>query len=285
VVIPGREHKLILLEIANEAWQNGFPGDDGTADLREFAQYLARRTEVPVAITSNHADSFRELYAGSAADIATWHFSRDKGPADGWKPVYDCWELGQQPGLPPVSSNEPIGPGSSVDQEADVIRFVSAAAFAYVAKLPMYVFHSGAGVIGKQRFEDVKGIGEFRHVLRLLPADLPNWKRNDGKDPNAPFTVFAAGQPNRYWPDVKEGMDGCVANVGSRKGHQFICLPIGIRPGGLKLQARQSVRFEVYDPLLGTAIVSTTKQAGEQLTVPPGPGALLILGTVLSGKK
>ena len=27
-VVPGREHKIILLEVANEAWQNGFPGDE-----------------------------------------------------------------------------------------------------------------------------------------------------------------------------------------------------------------------------------------------------------------
>ena len=25
-VVAGREHKIILLEVANEAWQNGFPG-------------------------------------------------------------------------------------------------------------------------------------------------------------------------------------------------------------------------------------------------------------------
>ena len=53
-VVPGREHKILLLEVANEAWQNGFPGDEGVADLREFAAYLDRRTEIPIAISSNH---------------------------------------------------------------------------------------------------------------------------------------------------------------------------------------------------------------------------------------
>ena len=28
-VLPGREHKVIALEVANEAWQNGFPGAEG----------------------------------------------------------------------------------------------------------------------------------------------------------------------------------------------------------------------------------------------------------------
>lgn len=40
--------------MANEAWQNGFPGDEGVADLREFAKFMGSRTDIPVAITSNH---------------------------------------------------------------------------------------------------------------------------------------------------------------------------------------------------------------------------------------
>ena len=125
-VLPGREHKIILIEVANEAWQNGFPGDEGVTQLREFAQYLGARTEIPVAITSNHDwpalgsfKGFEQVYAGRIADIATWHFSRDRRTDDGWKPVYDCWELGERPGFPPVSSNEPIGPGSSVNTRAN----------------------------------------------------------------------------------------------------------------------------------------------------------------------
>src|SRR5439155_7466370 len=50
--IAGREHKIMHLEVANEAWQNGFPGSQGVSDLLEFTQYLADRTSVPVAITS-----------------------------------------------------------------------------------------------------------------------------------------------------------------------------------------------------------------------------------------
>lgn len=284
-VVRGREHKVLILEVANEAWQNGFPGDQGVAALREFAEYLASRTRIPVAITSNHEDSFADVYAGSAADLATWHFSRDRRTDDGWKPVYDCWKLGDLPGFPPVCSNEPIGPGSSVASETEIIRLVMAAAFAYVAKLPMYVFHSEAGVFGKTRFEDTAGANRFRQVLRLLPGDLANWQRNDGKEPRAPFTVFAAGQPNRYWPETASSRDGCVRNTGSRRGDRFICVPIGIRPGGLQLQARQGVRFRVYDPLTGAVILSATRQAGERLTLPPGPGALIILGSVLSSEE
>jgi hypothetical protein len=264
-VVPGREHKIILLEVANEAWQNGFPGDEGVADLREFAKYLNDRSEIPVAITSNHdwrggLAAFEQVYAGGVADVATWHFSRDRRTDGGWAPVYDCWEFADRPGFPPVSSNEPIGPGSSVNTESEPIRLVMAAAFAYAAKLPIH---------------------RFGHALRLLPSDLPNWQRNDGKDTNAVFTVFAGGTPNRYWPEVKAAQDGCVRNTGSRKADRFVCVPIGIRPGGLELQARQHLEFTAHDPLTGKAVKSATLRSGEKLTLPPGPGALLLLGRIL----
>jgi hypothetical protein len=286
-VLPGREDRIIALEVANEAWQNGFPGAEGVADLRELAKYLNDRTEIPVAITSNHdgpgvgvATAFDGLYAGSSADLATWHFSRDRRADDGWKPVHDCWELADRPGLPPVSSNEPIGPGSSVNTEREPIRLVMAAAFAYAAKLPMYVFHSEAGVFGKTRFEETPAIDRFEPILRLLPADLPGWERNDGKGERAPFTAFAAGQPNRYWPEVDSARDGCVRNTGSRKGERFVCVPIGIRPGGLEVQARLALRFTAHDPLTGQAVLTADMRQGEKLTLPPGPGALIILGQV-----
>ena len=36
-VVSGREHQVILIEVAIEAWQNGFPGDEGVWELRELA--------------------------------------------------------------------------------------------------------------------------------------------------------------------------------------------------------------------------------------------------------
>jgi hypothetical protein len=223
---------------------------------------------------------FEQVYADSAADIATWHFTRDRRTDDGWRPVYDCWDLAVRPGLPPVSSNEPIGPGSSVNAEKEPIRLVMAAAFAYTAKLPMYVFHSEAGVFGKTRFEDMPGIDRFKHLLRLLPPDLPNWDRNDGKEQDAPFTAFAASQPNRYWPEVESASDGCVRNVGSRKGDRFVCVPIGIRSGGLQLEARHSMQFTVYNPLTGKSLKNATIRKGGRLTLPAGPGGLIIVGRI-----
>jgi hypothetical protein len=288
-VVPGREHKIILLEVANEAWQNGFPGDQGVADLREFATFLAHRTEIPVAISSNHdwpelgsKKGFDQVYAGSAADIATWHFSRDRRTDDGWRPVYDCWDLAQRPGCPPVSSNEPIGPGASVNTEHDPLRLVMAAAFAYTAGLPMYVFHSEAGVFGRTRFEDTPAIGRLKRVLELLPADLPNWKRNDGAESGAVFTAFAGGRPDRFWTEAEPTSDGCLRNTGARKGDRFVCVPIGIQQQGLTLEARFPLRFTVHHPVSGAVLLKAALERGQPQKLPAGPGALLVIGEVLA---
>jgi hypothetical protein len=284
-VVRGREQKIILLEVANEAWQNGFPGEQGVADLREFAKYLADRTDIPVGTTSNHEDDFAKVYANSAADIATWHFSRDHRTHDGWKPVYDCWDVGDLRGFPPASSNEPIGPGSSVATESSSIRLVMAAAFAYVAKLPMYVFHSQAGVFGKTRFEDTPAITGFRHLKEILPGDLANWQRNDGWEKAAPFTVFADGQADKYWSEIPASRDGCLRNTGSRKGENFVCVPIGIRAGGLQLEARENLQLEALDPLTGKNVQSAKMKRGEQITLPAAGGGLILKGRRLPSRE
>lgn len=156
---------------------------------------------------------------------------------------------------------------------------------AYSAKLPMYVFHCEAGAVGRSRFTDMPAVDRFATLLRLLPGNLANWERNDGKEPTAPLTVFAGGQPNRYWPEIESAPDGCVRNTGSRQGDCFWCFPIGIRPAGLTVQARHDLQLTAYNPLTGAVLTSATLRAAEPLTLPAGPGALIIRGQVLHGER
>jgi len=291
--IATREHKIIHLEVANEAWQNGFPGSQGMADLREFAQYLADRTSVPVAITSNDDTSDQgilSLYSGSAADLATVHFSRTIGTVEGgWLPVRDCFRAGHLPGVPPVTSNEPIGPGSSVSSENDPIKLCAAAVFAYIANLPAYVYHSRAGVSGhvnccppsggEVRFENTAGINAYQYLRQILPPDLASWLRNDGLESSAPLTVFCNGQANQYWPNVSGATNGCDRNIGSVKGREFVCFPMGILGGGVTLQARRPVRFHVFNPLTGAVVSNLTMNTGNFVTLPQGPGAYILNGS------
>jgi hypothetical protein len=293
--IAGREHKVMHLEVANEAWQNGFPGSTGISDLREFAQYLGDRTSVPVAITSNDDLSdaaIISLNAGSAADLATVHFSRDTGTIEGgWLPVRECYRAGNLAGVPPVTSNEPIGPGSSVSSENDPIKLCSAAVFAWIANLPAYVYHTRAGVQGwtgccppsgtEARFENMAGINAYQFLRAILPGDLSSWVRNDGLEASAPFTVFCNGQSNTYWPTVTSPTSGCDRNIGSVKGREFICFPMGILGGGVTLQARRAVKFQVFNPLTGTVVSNVTMNVGNSITLPQGPGAYILKGSFL----
>jgi hypothetical protein len=117
--------------------------------------------------------------------------------------------------------------------------------------------------------------------LDILPGDLPNWQRNDGRQEESPFTVFANGEANRVWPEVPESRDGCVRNIGSRKGDRFVCVPIGIRDNGLQVQAREHLRFKVLDPLTGDVLTTAALKAGEQLRLPQGPGGQIIEGHIV----
>jgi hypothetical protein len=290
--LAGLEYRVMLLEVANEAWQNGFPGAQGVADLRTFTQHLADRTPLLIAMTSiddTSDDGIMSLYCGSAADLATVHFSRDTRTREGgWLPVHDTYRAGNLPGVPPVLSNEPIGPGSSVNSETDPIKLCSAAAFAYLANLPGYVFHSRAGIYGYAKccppagsrlpFEGSAGIDAFQHLRRILPADLANWTRNDGIEASAPLTVFCDGQPNRYWPLAESATNGCVRNIGSVKGDQFVCLPMGILADGLRLEARRAMQFEVFNPLTGLVVSNLMLSPRERITLPQGPGAYIVKG-------
>ena len=75
----GREHKIFAFEIANEAWQNGFAGPEGLAELRRLGQRLNEKTPVLVALSSPASGAACATYAGSGADAMTLHYERGFG--------------------------------------------------------------------------------------------------------------------------------------------------------------------------------------------------------------
>src|SRR5687768_5808726 len=97
--------------------------------------------------------------------------------------------------------------------------------------LPSYVFHSSAGVFGDTRFEDMAGINDYRSVLSILPGNIANWQRTEGKDTFAPFVTYANGQANRWWPEVTSPSSGVVRHLSNVNGDRFYTLPIGILSG------------------------------------------------------
>lgn len=287
--IAGREQKIQGLEVANEWYQNGI----SLQECKDFANYLSARTTIPVAL-SDDGGNMCEMYCGSGADYATVHASRDTGNY-GWTPVSDVWNYTSlYPSIPPVSSGEPIGPGSSVAEENDPCRLMSAAAFAFIAHVPAYTYHGRFGVTGldKNTLQDIKmsstpGFGAYQYLVKLLPNDISCWTRNDGKEASAPFTATCKGLANTYWTDTAGATDGCYMNIGAANGtadgSQFVCYPMGILNGGLTLTARRQLWFKVYNPLTNAVVMDTTVKTTGQTISLPGTSAANIAYLIKGG--
>ncbi len=280
----GREEKIILFEIANEAWQNGFEGSDGIAQLRALSSYMKDRTEILVAASAplgETCEEFEAVYAGGVADLSTIHFDRNVSLVDGaWRPVRQPWGINDC-NLPPSSNNEPIGPGSSVASETDPVKLVSAAIVTYISTLPMYVYHTRAGVRGDFEIYDMEGADAFVHLKTLLPPDLPNWSRRNGHWVDAPFVPYAGENgtlyPNEMWPDLDDPESGAVRTYGSVKGEEFLVFPMGIL-GSLTLEPRQyAMDVDVIDPMTGQTVEQFSLTAGQPFVL-TGYDALLLKG-------
>jgi hypothetical protein len=225
--LVGREHKVAVIEIANEHYQNGFPDPWGISEVAAKAQYISDRTPIPVAMSATSDESDFGITSGqsdyNAADIAMVHFSRDIGTQEGgWLPVRDSWRLGPV-GTLPMSSNEPIGAGSSVSTENDPIKLCMAGVFAWTASCVSYVYHSRAGTFGwelccppggQEKFFDASpGSDSYQYMQPLVPKELASWARSDGKDGASPFTNFSGGQANKWWTEVASPNSGVVRNI------------------------------------------------------------------------
>lgn len=280
----GREHKILYFEIANEAWQNGFPGEQGIAELRALSQQMRAASPNLVAASAPSGPECADaqaIYAGEVADLATIHFDRDISKVEGsWRPVRQPWEHQFCPEIPVGSNNEPIGPGSSVAEEQDPIRLVSAAIYTYISGLPIYVFHSHAGVRGDDDLWNMPGADRFAQLRGLLPPDLSAWDAKNAHWDDAPFTVYAGegGQlfPDTMWVDLNAPESGVVRAYGAVNDPEFVVLPIGIL-GSVTVAPRRAMKFDVIDPMTGMVLASHVLAAGEQISL-SGADALLLRG-------
>jgi hypothetical protein len=67
-------------------------------------------------------------------------------------------------------------------------------------------------------------------------------------------------------------------NTGKVKGADWVALPIGILAGGVELEARRPVSFQVIHPLTGQVVAQLEKARGERFTLARGPGAYVLRG-------
>jgi hypothetical protein len=279
----GREEAIVHFEIANEAWQNGFAGDEGIAQLRALTRYMNERTDVLVAASAPAGatcEDYARVYEGGVADLATIHFDRDTSRTDGhWRPVRQPWELQFCDGVPVGTNNEPIGPGASVASEDDPVRLVAAAIATYVSGLPAYVYHSRAGVRGDLEIDTMPGVGAYTHVAGIVPGDLASWTRKNAHWDDAPFVVYAgdgAGNlhANRMWPDLDGPTSGVVRAYGAVSGEQFFVFPMGILDR-VVMAPRRACELDVVDPMTGAVVAHHTLDAGQQFELTGGAAFVL----------
>ena len=283
-ISSGREPAIFAFEIANESWQNGFSGEEGRKELRALARLLKARSSNLVALSSPETASCaeaQELYRDSPADLMTMHIARvGGGNGEYWTALREIWDLQNCGGVPTlVSSNEPIGPESSVVGLDDPVALSAMALVTYGSGIGAFVFHTGPGVRGGGAADLALGrrsnlwelpsapriVGGFASLLRLLPGNFANWSRQDalGEAPDRPF-------------DAKDR--AAVAGLYCfSKAPDFACAPVGITKA-LALEARHKLTVTVHDLVTGTGGPTRSLTRGETLAIPGTSPAVLIRG-------
>jgi hypothetical protein len=296
----GRAHKLLAIEIANEAWQNGFEGAAGRDEIRALGRRLAAAIDVPVALTAPAGGAFAicPLYARSSVDLVTVHYSRGTTGAMGpWAPVGQpaIYETPAGPGaercrddLPrAVLNNEPIGPASSGEGDRDPLRLAVAYVTSFASGSAGYVLHAGPGIRGggtadleAGRAADFSASPDFDQIARALaaakqitPAGLANWTRVDLATAASPFSGLDA---------AIEGGSLAQALVTARESDFFAVL-LGL-DRAIRLRAERALSFEVIDPATAKVLARASVDAGGSIAVParlrPGGDGLVLRGRV-----
>ena len=276
----GREHKIFAFEIANEAWQNGFAGPEGLAELRRLGTRLNEKTTVLVALSSPRGGTACATYAGAGADAMTLHYERGFGEEGPLQPLRRPWSFpaaydracrGQLPRI--VLNNEPIGPESSVRQDDSPSRIAAGYIMTFLAGNAAYVLHSGPGIRGggaadvsstlrrHAHFDELPSFKPIAAALaaakQYLPAGLANWTRHA---PNA------AGAPIR-------GFDHLYTAASDTR---FIALAVRIKQP-VVVRAHVAASIEIREVATGKVIKSLKVASGDDIEL-GGYEELVIIG-------
>jgi hypothetical protein len=281
--------RFVLVEVANEHYQNGLPEP---AELRALGARLGERTDVLVALSAPSRGAACAVYAGSAADVATIHYSRDVGDGNPWLAVAEPWSYpadydGRCRGRLPVAvNNEPIGPASSVAEDADPLRLVLSYVTTFLAQNAAYVLHVGAGIRGGGERDrargrlanlfDVTGLDETLEGIRAakgyLPLDLPNWTRVDARDDRFPLEGLRAGVDR----------DDLHRAYAALSGDRFVLVVLGLNRS-IEVTSRVDVDLQVIEPDSGRVVRRLALRAGAPLVLEPRDGVEAGDGLVVIG--
>jgi hypothetical protein len=147
----------------------------------------------------------------------------------------------------------------------------------YASGIGAFVFHSAPGIRGGGGADRARGLHSnfwdlptgdriaqgFETLERLLPADLPNWTRQDSgeKSPTRPFDVSDLG-----------GLSGLYCAV---KDQEAFCAAAGIRRP-LELIARRRMTVTAYHPVDGRSTPTKDMAMGERMGLKVDPAAVIL---------
>jgi hypothetical protein len=217
----------------------------------------------------------QRLHEGGVGDVVSEHFSRSSRD-DGWAAIRAPWALQSCKGLPPLrTSNEPIGPFSSVRAEGDPARLALSAAMTYVSGIGAYVLHTGPGIRGGGRADldrgrpaDIWAIPRIDEIFqglaavrRVLPADVAGWPRHESAPTDPVGLTREDGSP----------LHAYVAAAGDR----FVVLPLALS-GPTTIEARRNVDLRVVHPVTGEPLHEGPLESGARVKVPSLPGYIVV---------
>jgi hypothetical protein len=296
VVNAGRRHEVLDIEVANESYQRPV----SLAQMRAAGSYLMQALPGQLVALSSaegvgayvpngtdfRQDSINTYLQPGTANLLTIHMDRTFGDG-GWREVRQPWDWKDFPA--PISHNEPIGPRSSVAQDADPVRLATLRAVGIINGVEAFVLHNGAGVMGRldpahdrpPNLWEVPGIDGVMTAVRGVDAILPP-HAGDGQHWNNAW----AGNP---W--VADAFWGDGANHGVNRNYTvattdgWCSIEAGIKDHVVMTASRHS-RVEIFD-ILGMKVNEVELQGGQTLTLTPvsadsnGYGSLVIIGHYL----
>ena len=284
-----RRGRVFTLEVANEAWQNGFEGQAGLAALRDLGRRLDGLTEIPVALSSlpHESAAWCAAYAGADVDVATVHYDRDVSREGGpWRAIGQPWtypgdfDEGCEGQLPlAVINNEPIGPFSSVAADADPARIALGLAASFVAGNSAYVYHHGAGIRGGGKADldlgrpanlydgDPALLDALAAMKLLLPPGLASWTGMTAGSDAMPFDGFERA--------IEAG--AAAAAYAASSASRLVLVVLDVRRP-FTVVAREPVTFTLHDPSTGHERGTRRLARGEPWTVDPVPSGFVAIG-------
>jgi hypothetical protein len=198
-IVAPRPQTIQYLEIANEGYATGWT--DKKPEAQQLATRLRETTPHIVAVTSPATLEREEIaswYGGSSANLLTPHLAREvvgEGLAGHWRYVRQTWDPWLASELA-WTNDEGKGPQSSVADDDDPLRLVMYAGLTWLCGGAGFVLHTGAGVGGGDAASTARGrvanvwevtnieqtLAGISAMRRLLPADLPNWRRHNSNE-------------------------------------------------------------------------------------------------------